>query len=517
MATPVNALVQLTTNNELDFNEWLDYHVALGFDRIFVYDAGNHGWLPDACMKRSEHVTLVPPMQNDWRKKRNIISAYVAASTGPSWAVCMADDEYLCLDFRIAKGISDYFNRVIGRQADAVSVFVKYLSSEKPMKNRVGTLIDCFQHARPNPQGLVHPCSHTPNYSVTFFAVYNRNAVPMRGPLYPSSPRWCNTLCSALNEAEFNNYLTSPSYNPDRYPLRCYRYALKSGFEMGMAPGTKPVGYTVRDDAMLKAREFLLKIPANSATEELFAKDEFVVEQPTFTDRKLSPDEEAELELPIPLGRIDTYILSGNDLDTVVGKFVKAGYEDTVEHRATIERVYNRECAMILESSPVYRSLHDMEKNGGYTDEMICANLKISKDALARVRKFMSVVDIDAIDSAKAANAKTESVDDSVTKETVVAENDISKLTEQFDAQMTPMSKEDSAHFDQQVEERREKSRKQAKKYREKKKANKKAVEKSIETEPAVTPVNEEISEVKLDLGDDNLLSNIDLTAFENK
>ena len=45
----------------------------------------------------------------------------------------------------------------------------------------------------------------------------------------------------------------------------------------------------------------------------------------------------------------------------------------------------------------------------------------------------------------------------------------------------------------------------------------KKAVEKSIETEPAVTPVNEEISEVELDLGDDNLLSNIDLTAFENK
>lgn len=514
MTTPVNALVQLTTNNELDFNEWLDYHVALGFDRIFVYDTGNHGWLPDACLKRSEHVTLVPPMQNDWRKKRNIISAYVAASTGPSWAVCLADDEYLCLDYRLANGISMYFNQVVGRQADAVSVFVKYLSSEKPMKNRVGTLIDCFQHARPNPQGLVHPCSHTPNYSVTFFAVHDRNEVPMRGPLYPSSPRWCNALCSALNENEFNAYLTSPSYNPDRFPLRCYRYALKSGFEMGMAPGTKPVGYTVRDDSMLRAREFLLKIPANDATEELFAKDELLVEQPKLPERKLSPEEEAELELPIPLGRIDTYILYGYDLNTVVGKFVKAGYADTIEHRATIERVYRRECAMIAESSPVYRSLAEFDQKGGMTDEMICAQLKISKPALDKVRKCLAVLDLKAIDKSKAEKAKMEAVAEAEKAESIVPENDIAKLTEQFDDQIAPMSKADADLFDKKVEERREKRRVQAKKNRDKKKADKKSAEKE-KAEPAEDKVT--MPDVELDLGEENLLSNIDLSAFEKQ
>ena len=71
--TPVNALVRVSTNNELDFNEWLDYHIALGFNRIYVYDSGSHGWLPEACRKREEHVTLVPMAGNDWRKKSNII------------------------------------------------------------------------------------------------------------------------------------------------------------------------------------------------------------------------------------------------------------------------------------------------------------------------------------------------------------------------------------------------------------------------------------------------------------
>ena len=37
----VNCLVQVRTDNRLDFEEWVDYHVALGFDTIFVCDSGN--------------------------------------------------------------------------------------------------------------------------------------------------------------------------------------------------------------------------------------------------------------------------------------------------------------------------------------------------------------------------------------------------------------------------------------------------------------------------------------------
>ena len=37
----IHCLVQVN-GNELDFAEWLDYHIALGFDTIFVFNNGNH-------------------------------------------------------------------------------------------------------------------------------------------------------------------------------------------------------------------------------------------------------------------------------------------------------------------------------------------------------------------------------------------------------------------------------------------------------------------------------------------
>jgi hypothetical protein len=194
-----------------------------------------------------------------------------------------------------------------------------------------------------------------------------------------------------------------------------------------------------------------------------------------------------------------------------VEKFVKAGYEDTPEHRATIERVYRRECAMIAESSPVYRNLTDLEKQGGFTDEMICARLKISKPALEKVRKCLAVLDIDSIDRQKSDAAKVESVTDKEKTESLVAENDMAELTGRFDAQVTPMSKADADKFDKEVDERKAKARERNKKSRAKKTVSKKATKEEPSTEKT------ELPEVKLDLGDENLLSNIDLSAFENK
>lgn len=523
---PVNALLRVTTNNELDFAEWLDYHLALGFDRVYAFDAGTHPWLMNACEKRGDRVVLVGPSSGDWRKKSNIISSYVAHMTGPTWAVCLEDDEFIWLDFRIDRSVSSFINRFVGTGFDAMSVYVKYLSSEKPMKNRVGTLIDCFQHARQNPQGLVNPCSKTPNYTLTFFYVPNNQCRPMRGPLTPSSTKWRDSKGTVLNEQLLGKYLVSNQYNPDAYPIRGYKYGLKSGMEMGMEPGTCPKGYVVRDNNMLNARAALLNIPANEATEELFAKDEVIVEQPKLPKRELSPEESAELEVPIPLGKIDTYILYGYDLDTVMGYAVKAGYEDTVEHRAVIERIYNRECDMIVASSPIYTSLYYLDKEGGKTDGMISKELNVTVPALQKMRKCMAILDIPGRIAKKEAAARLESETDNAKKTEIVEKNDMTALTKEFDETVaaSPISSEDAKRFDDKVEERRAKRREQDRKYKAKKKANAAAKKKALESkkpEPVQPKVDGSVvqseppsDDVDIDIGDTNLLNNTDLSAF---
>lgn len=536
--SPVNALVRVSTNNELDFNEWLDYHIALGFNRIYVYDTGSHGWLPEACRKREDRVTLVPMTGNDWRKKSNIIKSYVAQATEPSWAVCLEDDEFIWIDLNVSRSISGFINKYLGSAALAMSVYVKYLSSEKAMKSRVGTLIDCFQHARPNPQGLVHPCSHTPNFTFTIFYVPDNRCVPMRGPLTPNTQYWRDSKGTILTEAGLGKYLTSQQYNPDAYPVRGYKYGLKSGIEMGMKPGTKPVGYTVRDNSMVAERAALLNIPVNEATETLFAKDDLIVEQPNLPKRELSPEEAAELELPIPLGKFDTFILYGYPLEHVIDFAAKNGYEDTPEHRVVIERVYRRECSMIIESTPVYKRLAELDAEGGRTDDMICAELKISYPALLKMRKCMSVLNIAAHEAKSVEAAQVAEASDKEQAKTIVESSDIAELTKQFDESVNsaPITKEDEKRFDDEVETRKAKRRESSKRAREKKKADKEAkkaseadalnqgdikIYRDVHADASYVLIGKESdkeppkdSDVELDLGETNLLENTDLSSL---
>lgn len=525
--TPVNALVRVSTNNELDFCEWLDYHIALGFDRIYAYDSANNGWLPEVCRKRSEHVTLVPMANNDWRKKSNIIKAYVAQVVEPSWAICLEDDEFIWMDLSYERSISDFVNKRLTGRTLAMSVYVKYLSSEHPMKNRVGTMIDCFQHARPNPQGFVHPNQHTPNFSFTFFFVPDSKCVPMKGPLTPNVRQWVDSKGGLVTEAGLGQYLSSQTYNPDVYPVRGYKYALRSGMEMGMAPGTKPTGYTVRDNHMLDARAALLHIPVNEATEELYAKDELLVEQPKLPKREIPADEAAELELPVPLGKIDTFILYGYPLEHVIEFAAKNGYEDTVEHRAVIERVYRRECSMIIESTPVYRRLAQMDKEGGYTDDMVCSELKISYPALLKMRKCMSVLNIETHEQNKVSAEEEEKANDAKQAKAVVESSDIADLTKSFDDTVNahPISKDDEIRLEKMAEEQKNKRRQQKAKA---KKAKKDAVAKKPDDMVAAEEPKESVAEtsteppseatstddVEIDLGGSDLLASTDLSAF---
>lgn len=530
----VNALVRVSTNNELDFNEWIDYHLAVGFDYIYVYDTGCHSWLPNICAKHSDRVVFVPMANNDWRKKSNIIAAYVSQSVEPTWAICMEDDEFIWIDLNVSTSINAFINRYVTNNAEAMSVYVKYLSSEHPMKNRVGTLIDCFQHSRPDPQGMVHPCSHTPNFSLTFFYVKDNTVKPMVGPLTPRTTAWRDSKGNQLNEKVLGAYFVSSTYAPTMYPVRAYKYGLKSGIEMGMKPGTCPTGYTVRDNSMLNERAALLSIPVNEATETLFAKDEVLVEKADLPKRELSQDELDELEVPVPLGKIDTFILYGYPLDHLIDYAIKNGYDDTPEHRAVIERIYKRECGMVIESSPVYKRLVELDKEGGHTDDMICAELKISYPALLKMRKCVSVLNIDSYEEEKTNLANAQNVVETEKAKVIAGENDITVLAQKFTdtVSVQPISVEDAELFDAKIEERRKKRRESAKKRASKKKAaeNKEPsaevsepADSSTTTDHAITPVenaNESSSigddiNMDIDIGT-NLLDSIDLKAFGN-
>lgn len=488
----VNCLVRVSTDNQQDFVEWLEYHIAMGFDCIFVFDTGHRGWLDGVCEKYREHVTMVP-RNDDWKFKSRMISSYVSRRTGPCWAVCLDDDEFLWLDFQKFRSFKQYMSMV---RCEAISIYVKYLSSEHPMVSRVGTLIDCFQHCRPNPQGKVSPNENTPNTAVTLFHVPNNQFRPLRDPIHPTAPNWTDTRGVIQNDAKFNSYLLSDSFEPTAYPLRVYKYALKSGVEMDRKPGTKPVGYTVYDPSMQKAREILLRIPMNANTEELFAKDAPVVEAVN-EKRELTPEEIAENEIPVPLARFDSAILNGRTLDEMVKYVCNSAYQDTPEHRKTIERIYNRERRMIIESAPEYRKLHDMLKEGGHTNASLMSALGVGGYALENMKRCLKVLDIDAYDAD--ANITIEDLapevptpdmvaEEAKTKE-YVANDDITSLAASYDEQVTV---EKQTAEEQQVvvdkeEAKRAKARESRKKYRDKKKAEKEAAQKAA-VESAVSP-----------------------------
>ena len=176
---------------------------------------------------------------------------------------------------------------------------------------------------------------------------------------------------------------------------------------------------------------------------------------------------------------------------------------------------------MIVDSSPVYRKVNDLDKAGGYTDEMICAELRIGKAALNKVRRCLSVIDLDSLDSSKNAVVESEEAAEKAKTEELVNEGDMSNLTAQFDEEVgkSPVSAEDVAKFDQQLEERRAKRRESNKKSRERSKANKEAAKKAVNAKKPATakPTEVKPTEPEEELGEDNLLANVDLSAFENK
>jgi hypothetical protein len=155
---------------------------------------------------------------------------------------------------------------------------------------------------------------------------------------------------------------------------------------------------------------------------------------------------------------------------------------------------------------------------------MVCAELKVSKAVLAKMRKCVEVLDIDGYNKSKKVAAEQEQKADAEKAKEIVEKTDIADLAQKFDTEVaaTPISTEDAALFDKKVEERRAKRRESAKKAREKKRENEKAKKKSLESKPAVAKKAEPETKVEtpatedVDLDNDNLLTNTDLSAFGN-
>jgi len=544
----INCLVRVTTENPQDFVEWLEYHIAMGFDRIFVFDTGCRSWLDGIVDRYREHVTFVP-RNDDWKFKRRMIQAYVDRRTVPCWAVCLDDDEYLWLDYSKFRSLHHYMELV---KSEAVSIYVKYLSSAKPINSRVGTLIDCFQHCRKNPQGKVNPHPKTPNMSVTMFFVRDNKTVPLINPVIPATSNWTNTRGELLNSNTFLAYLESDRFEPTAYPLRVYKYALKSLSEMGGDESMKPEGYEVEDNSMQQARELLLRIPVNPTAEEMFAKDSMEVEQVDPTARQLTPEEIAEAELPVPLARIDSAILNGRTYDEVVGYICNNSYQPTDEHKATIRRLYDRERRMIIESSPAYRKLYDMMKNPNNTNTNFMTELGVGGYALDNMKRCLKVLDIEGYDREHGMTLQEliideptpEDIQEQKAAEKVVANEDIVALTSSYDESVsaTKQTTEEQQKIEDKDDAKRKRARETRKKYRDKKKAEKEAAKKELEAPPVVKA--EDMAELRnlvkectasspeqgserveldkaldtdLDEEDANLLNSIDLSAFTDK
>ena len=382
----VNCLVQVKTDNRLDFEEWINYHIALGFDTIFVCDAGNRTWLDEVCNKRKEHVVLAPRDER-WQYKSEIIKDYVSRREFEEWCICLDDHDFLWISPARAKSIIDYVD-MIPRSVAAVTFYVKHISSKEPTRYRVGTQIDCFCHTRREPEGFFPAYNAFPNTGVTLFRVNDTN-MPLRDPVTPVyANKWVDSEFRQMTQNRFKEETASKRFYPTAYSVRCYRYAIRSGVEMDFNDKLVPVGFNVQDLNMQKDRELYLHIPVNPDTETLFAKTEPPEPAPAVPAPVTESAEDKAL--PITRARIDKLIFKGMFLEDIV-QYVEAKTPN-FDH-ALLEEMFETERRNIIESSSLYTSLQELIDQDK-TDDEIRRALCLTDTTLARMKVALPVLDI---------------------------------------------------------------------------------------------------------------------------
>lgn len=390
----LNCLLHVFGDRPNEVSEWLDYHLQLGFDLVYVYDSGNRPWLDALCERYGEKVKLMPRAETGWAKSRDILSDHLSKRKTPEWCVVLSDNEFVWIDLRQCRSIKDYINAAAIRNGGrAVTGFYVYMSCKGSMPNRVGTYIDCFLHRRENPQGVKSPNDATRFGGVTFFLYDRVGLQPLAGSIQPTCKEWRDGNGGLLTPAVIA-HIQKDGFEPERYAMRIYRYAVLSDKEMCYAAGERPTGYSVLDMSMQNARHALLGVPTSQETEELFTKPidfneaEYITKEgPAKTDNLF------DVNLPgIPLtkAKIDQLILEGNYLEDVVDYLNARGLEFNHE---SLVAVFNRERQTIIDSSPVYRQVQTLIDQGKSVHE-ISKMTGIAEVTLDRMAATLRVLDI---------------------------------------------------------------------------------------------------------------------------
>ena len=71
----LNCLLHVFGDRPNEVSEWLDYHLQLGFDLVYVYDSGNRPWLDALCERYGEKVKLMPRAETGWAKAKWVVLA----------------------------------------------------------------------------------------------------------------------------------------------------------------------------------------------------------------------------------------------------------------------------------------------------------------------------------------------------------------------------------------------------------------------------------------------------------
>ena len=264
------------------------------------------------------------------------------------------------------------------------------MSSKEPTRYRVGTQMDCFTHTRREPEGFLPMYKALPNTGITMFRVSSQN-MPLRDPVTPVYiNNWVDSEFRQMTPERFKSETTSRRFYPTAYSVRCYRYAIRSGVEMGFDDKMVPVGFDVQDLNMQKAREMYMHIPVNPETEVLFAK----AEPPETVQEPGSPKSvsvvAAESGLPITRARIDKLIFKGQFLEDIM-KYVEE--KDPNYDRALLESMFEEERKNIVATSSLYTEMQEM-LDQGKDDAEIRHTLVLTETTYNRMKAALPVLDI---------------------------------------------------------------------------------------------------------------------------
>jgi len=132
-----------------DLREWVDYHLAIGFDLITILD--NRSYFSVKKLFEDYKNVDVRILNIKWKNfvyMADIYNQFCFEKKGKTdWLALIDDDEYIYL--KNEKNIKN----VLNYEYKVLSFYWKYISSKDLMKSREKTVIDTFHYARDSKKG----------------------------------------------------------------------------------------------------------------------------------------------------------------------------------------------------------------------------------------------------------------------------------------------------------------------------------------------------------------------------